>query len=75
MSILAILSIFSTAAAAVGDDSSWNLNNVTLLCALGLISRIWTDLQARRQADESPTILTRVTRRRDAGNRGDLPAA
>ena len=75
MSIFSIFSIFSTAAAAVGDDSSWNLNNVTLLCALGLISRIWTDLQARRQADESPTILTRVTRRRDAGNRGDLPAA
>jgi len=75
LSIFSIFSIFSTAAAAVGDDSSWNLNNVTLLCALGLISRIWTDLQARRQADESPTILTRVTRRRDAGNRGDLPAA
>ena len=75
MSILAILLIFSTAAAAVGDDLSWNLDivllarHMTLLCALGLISRIWMDLQARRQADESPAIPTRITRRRDAGNR------
>ena len=75
MSILAILSIFSTAAAAVGDDLSWSLDivllarHMILLFALGLISRIWMDLQARRQADESPAIPTRVTRRRDAGNR------
>ena len=41
---------------------------------LGLILRIWTGLQAQRQADESPAILTWITRRRDAGNLGDLLA-
>jgi hypothetical protein len=46
LSILAILSIFSTAAAAVGDDLSWSLDivllarHMILLFALGLISRI-----------------------------------
>jgi len=49
--------------------------HMTLLFALGLISQIWIDLWAQRQADESPAIPTRVTRRRDAGNRGDLPTA
>ena len=48
---------------------------MALLCALGLIWRIWTDPQTQRQADKSPVIPTRVTRRRDAGNRGDLLAA
>ena len=80
MSIFSILSIFLTAAAAVGDDFSWNLDiallalHTALLCALSLISRIWTDLQAQRQADKSPAILMRVARRRDTGNRGDLLA-
>ena len=43
---------------------------MALLCALGLIWRIWTDPQTQRQADKSPVIPARVTRRRDAGNRG-----
>jgi hypothetical protein len=40
--------------------------HVTLLCALGLISRIWMDLRTRRQA-ESPASST-GNGRRDAGN-------